>query len=286
MKRTPVEPDKKDEDKDFEVGEYDEMGKACKGGGFKKGKDGKLFKMKKSEDLSTDDLQKSLDMLEAFANEHDSVTRKEVLLQKAQTGELSDEERDELFKALGGQTTDGGTETLANRIETTMAENENLQKSLDVSDFLSEQHSELVKSLGMLADHQEQSDQRQHEFNLLLAKAVTDVGNLVKSMAESLDGALAKPAAQPKSRGVNAPAAQPMVKSFAGADPSSERMSKSAIMAGLEEIYRERLDKSGSSQLENGVDLLTEISKFESSGMLHPSVDEMVRARITQRQAH
>lgn len=261
--------DKKDDD---ENDEKDEKGK-------KKGEDSEKS-CKKSDDLTTDDLEKSLDQLEAFASENDHESRKDVLLEKAKSGDLSDDEREELFKSLGGEVRDDDEPTLSETIEKSMEGNETLQKALDVSDFLAEQHNELCKSLGALADHQQQSDQRQHEFNLLLAKAVTDVGNLVKSVSESVETMAGEPVA-PKSRGVNAPAPKVLNKSFANEESGEERLSKSQIMAGLNGLFEEVIEKSGQSRI-GSVDLLQEISKFESTGMLHPNVEQAVRARLAK----
>jgi len=236
-----------------------------------------------NEDLTAEDLQKSLDQLQEFADEGDETSRKDLLLEKARQGLLDEDEREELFKALGGNSHGAPDATLASDIESNMAGNETLQKALDVSDFLAEQHGELVKSLGALADHQQQSDHRQHQFNLLLAKAVTDVGNLVKSMSDSVESIAGAPAA-PRSRGANAPKPKVLNKSFAADPPSEEQLSKSEMMGGLQSLFEEVVEKSGNSRVGN-VDLLHEISKFESTGMMNPGVEKTVRTRL-MRQAH
>lgn len=286
--RASEEPLRKGEDGEMKYDddkEYDKDGNEAEGGGFRKAS-GKLCKMEKSEDLTQDDLEKSLDRLTQFAEEGDRVSRKDALLHKAATEELEKSEREELFELLGGEATQGDEPSLGEEIVKSMDENETLQKALDVSDFLQEQHGELCKSLQTLADHQEESDKRQHEFNLVLAKAVADVGNLVKSMAEKMGTELAQPARAPKSRGVNAPA--PLNKSFAGAAPEGEELTKSDMMKGLETLMQETMEKSGGeSRLDNGVDLLMEISKFEQTGFIHPQVEEIVKSRImSQRAAH
>ena len=284
MRRTPVPQEvlAKGGDNDWDdEKEYDDEGKEKEGGGFGM-KKGQLCK--KSEDLSEDDLQKSLDRLETYAQDGDTVSRKDSLLSKASSEELSKGEREELFELLGGEATTGDDPSLGETIAKSMGDNETLQQALDVSDFLQEQHNELCKSLTTLADYQEESDKRQHEFNIVLAKAVADVGGLVKAMAEKVGAIAAQPARAPKSKGVNAP----LQKSFAGAVPGVERLTKSDIMRGLEGLMHETMEKSnGETRLENGVDILTEISKFEQTGFLHPSVEETVRSRVlAQRAAH
>ena len=58
------------------------------------------------------------------------------------------------------------------------------------------------KALAEVADRLEKSDQRQHEFNLVQARAIVQMGSLVKAMSERLGVIESQPARQPKSRGV------------------------------------------------------------------------------------
>ena len=100
MKRNSVPEDAGDKGNDEK--EYDDAGKETKGGGYRMEK-GKLCKMKKSQDLSGDDLQKSLDKLTDFVEANDSVSRKDTLLAKAVKEDLEKSERDELHTLLGGE---------------------------------------------------------------------------------------------------------------------------------------------------------------------------------------
>ena len=164
MKRNPKDdPElRKDEDeKDEAEGGEDEDEEMEK----------KIKKAKKSVDLSENDLQQSLDKLVTLAGD-DADSRKQVLLSKAQEAELSKAEQAELFNLLGGQ--EEKDETLGEEITKGLEENDTLQKALDVSDYLQEQHTELVKSLQAMGDALAKSDNRQHEFNLVLAKAMPD----------------------------------------------------------------------------------------------------------------
>ena len=263
--------------------EYNEGGKMEKGGGYRKGEDGKLYKtgMAKS-DLTPDDLQKSLDRLSAFATEDDGVTRKEELLAKAQQTDLDDEERDELFKALGGS---APAQPEPAGITSGFVENETLREALDVSDFLAETQSELVKSLEILGTQAGERDQRQHQYNLLTARVLTNIGGLVKSMHEAVVSLGGEVVQAPRSKGANAPAT--LEKSFGGEPPAGDQLSRSDMAEGLQSLYRDRMEKSSTSKLDNGIDLLVEVSKFESSGMMHPLVEDLVKSHInTQRQAH
>ena len=134
---------------------------------------------KKSVEITEDDLMKSVEQLEAFAKADDPISRKNELLEKAQKEDLTDSEKDELFKALGKEEEEVVEEESVTK---SFEDNEDMQKSLDVSDYLSDLHTGLVKALGTFEAKQTASDARQHEFNILLAKSVAQVGKLMKSL--------------------------------------------------------------------------------------------------------
>lgn len=249
--------------------EYDKDGNEMEGGGFAM-KGGKLCKMEKS--LSSEDLEKSLDRLGEFAESNDAVARKNVLLQKAMEGDLEKSEREELFGLMGGASEESG-ESHSETITKSMGENETLQKALDVSDYLREQHDELCKSLGHLADYQEQSESRQHEFNLVLAKAVSDTGKLVKAMSTKLGIIASQPAREPKSRGT-----QPLQKSFAGQNPESDQLSKGMVLDALDALHQESLEKGMDGRTNGGESILNAIAKYEHSNMLSKSMLTEVQA--------
>lgn len=244
--------------------EYDKDGNEMEGGGYIM-KGGKLCKMEKS--LSAEDLEKSLDKLGEFAQSNDGESRKNVLLQKAMTDELEKSEREELFGLMGGAAEEP-QESHADTINKSMSENETLQKALDVSDYLREQHEELCKSLGQLADYQEQSEARQHEFNLILAKAVSDTGQLVKAMSSKLGIIASQPARPPKSR----PQSEPLQKSFGGQAPEGEQLSKSIVLDTLDAMHQESLEKGMDGRTSGGENILNAIAKYENSNMLSKSM--------------
>ena len=237
---------------------------------------------KKSMDLSGEDLEKSLGRLGEFAQSNDAETRKNALLQKAMEGELEKSERDELFGLMGGSSFEGGGDSHAETITKSMDDNDTLQKALDVSDYLREQHEELCKSLGQLAEYQEQAESRQHEFNLILAKAVSDTGTLVKAMSERLGVIAAQPARAPKSRGV--PQSQPLQKSFAGQAPDGEQLSKSMVLDTLDSMHVESMEKGMDGRTPAGESILNAIAKYENTNMLSKSMLAEVKAH-RQRQA-
>ncbi|UCG53366.1 MAG: hypothetical protein JSW58_07385 [Candidatus Latescibacterota bacterium] len=229
---------------------------------------------KKSDDLDEDDLQKSLDKLQDLANEGDTGSRKEYLLSKAQVESLSKSEQTELFGILGGS--EGAPESsLADEVVRGYEENPEMQKAMDVSDFIDEQATELNKSMRILADHVEQSDNRQHEFNLVLARAVAETGKMVKSMCNRLGVIEEQPARAPKSRGV-----RPMEKSFANSAPASEQLSKSQILDEMETMISESVSKGLAGASDEGVDLVTAASKYEQFNQIQPSLLKAVQERI------
>lgn len=231
---------------------------------------------KKSVDLTGEDLEKSLQKLTEIVQASDTTTRKDTLLSKAQAGEeLSKSERSELFGLLGGQA-QPQEKTLSEDLTKGLTQNGAMQEALDVSNYLTEQHAELCKSLGALGEHVEKSDARQHEFNLVLAKAVADVGNLVKSVAETVGAIAGQPARAPKSVGVAG--GKVLAKSFAGAQSAEGQMSKSEILDTLDTMMEKSLAAGHGGRSAQGEDLLMAISKYEQTSALSPSLLAEVRA--------
>lgn len=239
---------------------------------------------KKSEDLTKDDLEKSLGQLEQYVADADKPTRKAQLLGKAQGGELSKAEREELFQILGG--TEEQKSTLGTELTKGLEDNDTLAKALDVSDYLQEQHSELCKSLQSLGEHVEKSDSRQHEFNLLLARAVSDIGALTKSMAEAFETFGAQPARAPKSKGVNTSAAQPLEKSFGGQEAGAE-FSKAEMLDAMQDLLEKSVNEGKGGVVEGVGDMGVAISKFEQFRVMSPDCHKAVEAHLkTNRTAH
>lgn len=261
--------------------EMDQEGQPGEGGEGEEGEDmAKKCGAKKSEDLTEDDLQKSIDQLQKLTEDQVS-SRKQQLLEKAQSGsDLSKAERDELFELLGKS--EQPKESLGSSVVKSLSENDTLQKALDVSDFLQEQHNELVKSLTTLADHIEKSDSRQHEFNLVLARAVAGIGQLTKSLGERVGAVESQPARLPKSRGISG--AQPLEKSFAGspATPSGQ-LSKGEVLDELETMVQESMQKSLGGMTEDGVDLVTASSKYEQFNLISQGLLDQVQKRVQER---
>lgn len=229
----------------------------------------------KSTDLTEDDLEKSLSRLQRLVDADDPVSRKQFLLEKAQQETLEKSEQTELFELLGNASADG--DYFESEVVKGLEENDTLQKALDVSDFLQEQHAELVKSLGTLAGYLEKSDSRQHEFNLILAKAVADEGRLIKGIAERLSVIEDQPARGPKSRGVTA---SPLEKSFAGVSaPGMDQLGKSEALDGLVGLLEENMAKGGGGFTEDGVNIAEAVTKCEMFGTVDPRLVAQIKAK-------
>jgi hypothetical protein len=213
--------------------------------------------------------------LQALVDADDPTSRKQFLLEKAQQETLEKSEQKELFDLLGQG--EAEKEDFSADVVKGLEENDTLQKALDVSDFLQEQHAELVKSLGMLAEYQEKSDTRQHAFNLILAKAVADEGRLIKSIAERISVIEDQPAHAPKSRGVNAP--RTLEKSFAGTRPPVDQLGKSETLDVLMGMLEDSMQKGGGGVTDDGIDLSKAITKCELFGTVEPRLAAKIREK-------
>jgi hypothetical protein len=246
--------DKEKKDMEYEEKEGEEEEKSC---------------AKKSDDLTEDDLEKSLSKLEEYVEKGDVPTRKQVLLEKAQKEELTKSEQAEIFQILGGGEV-APSETLVDEVSKAMEPTEDLQKALDVSDFLSETHEEAKNINKLLADRIEKSGNRQNEFNLILAKSVALIGKLAKSMDTRLADIEMQPVRKPKSQ------ARPLNKSFANTTPASETLSKSDILNTMTDMV-EKSCNAGQQGMVNNIDMVKAAAKYEQLNQINPAVLEMVK---------
>ena len=237
---------------------------------------------KARKSLTPGDLQKSLDKLSAFAESGDAPSRKERLLSKATSETLSKSEQEELFELLGGVS--AVADEPGEAIVKSMGENDNLQKALDVSEYLQEQHTELVKSLRNVGEEIQKSDNRRHEFNLVMAKAIRDIGLMVKSMSEDMGVIGAKPARAPKSMGLTR-GTQVLQKSFAG-NEEGEAMNKSQVLDGLDGLMEESMAKGMSGATEHGEDIALATSKYEQTHMISKPMLAAVKGFYQRKTGH
>lgn len=232
-----------------------------------------------AEEIDKDDLEKSLGELEEMASDGDTDARKDVLLEKAKGSDgLTKAETDELYDILGGEPKE--EVPLADGISKGLKDNEGVTQALDVSEYLQEQHTELCKSLDGLSEHVEKGDNRQHQFNLILAKAVSETGRLVKSVADRIGVVEAQPARAPKAKRTPADPAQ---KGFGGQPPEGEELTKTNVLDALEEMIVKSVNAGNGGHMGGGIDLSVEAAKFEASGMLNPSVVREVKLHIAEK---
>lgn len=247
------------------------------------GSDEKGGKTKKSMSatVSEEDLTKTLDEIEDLYKAEDPVERKNQLLQKAQEGDLTADENEELLKALrGGDQMVDDDPSISDQLTKSFGENEGLQKALDVSEYLDEQHGELVKSLSTLGEIVEQDGRRQHSFNLVLAKAIHQIGTLQKGISERLGVIERQPVRPPKSQGVRVPQSQgALAKSFATADGGApaaegEQMSRNEILDTLCDM----MEKSETAPC--GESVMHATAKYEQTGQMSKSlIDDVIAFR-------
>ena len=148
-----------------------------------------------------------------------------------------------------------------------------------------QRHDALVKALGSVGDHIEQSDKRQHEHSLMQSAAIVEMGNLVKSLGVRLGVIENQPARGPKTKGVE----QPLAKSFQSGDGapggSEGDLSKSDISEALDGLMIESMEGNRNGLTKGGEDILVEISKFEQMSKLSPSMFNEVKGFISRRGA-
>lgn len=223
--------------------------------------------MSKKSGLAPDDLEKGLKTLEEVAATPRNPRTAE-LFAKAQGGTITSEERDELVKSLA-------TGNLSSKATEALEASDTIKKSLDVSDFLKENHRGLVAGLTVLADTIEKSDANEHQFRVALAKSVIQIGEqvmeqgqLVKSLVERLDKTPARP---PKS--VTPP--QPLQKSFAGVT-DGDTLSKSQIVDAMSDMIEK------GNRMVAGEDMLHAATKYEATALISPEMLTAVREHITK----
>lgn len=226
--------------------------------------DGQVKDDEQEKSLSNDDLIKSLDKLVKGAKAGNPTARKDELLHKALGGPLSQTELGELNTILGGGNAQAG---LAADVTKSLdgKQNDNIAKALDVSEYLDELHGGLVKSLATLSTAVEKSDAKQGEFNLLLAKAICDVGRVVKGVSERLGVIESQPARGPKSQQRPTGPGRAIEKSFSG---EPEQMSRAQLGDALETLLHKSFAEGRSGIAQCGEDLTSAISKAEQSGFV------------------
>lgn len=220
--------------------------------------------------LTEDELKKSLDALESIANDQGQGTRKQALLKKALESQLSTEENTELMGLMGQK------ETSLAKSASEDLDDDDIRKAIDVSPYLEKMHSGLEKSLEKLSTYIEKDSIRQHEFNVVMAKAVVTSGKLNLELKKALDEVLSRPVAPPKAAGLAG--AKPLVKSFGGT-AQTDQLSKSQVMFALRGMQEEAMQK-GDSVRSSAIN--HQIIKYENTPQvpLDPQLEAEIRQRV------
>jgi len=217
--------------------------------------------------MNKETLEKGLQALQEAAEEGNPSARRGELFQKAQDGEITAEEHEELLKSLGG------AGSIFADVDDNFSGNDPLQKSIDASDYLRESTDALVKSLHTICDRIEKSESKDQNFRIALAQTLTAQGDIIKSLCDAVDDMRGQTSRGPKSVGVNAVAkAAPLQKSFAGEAPTPYGMGREDILDAFEKAIH------SNEQMFAGEDLVKAATKYESSnniseGMLKALVD-------------
>lgn len=219
--------------------------------------------------LGEEELRKSLDKLETYANSS-PISRKEVLLEKAKTEELSADEQNELLKSLGVQTQQA---TMAEEIAKSLdpAENTDLGDSFDATGYMAELHKSFQEYALELAERVEKSQSQQNELSLVLCKGISDIGKVVLGQArliKSLEAQVASFGRAPvqQRRTVTHPQ-QVMQKGFVGQQPGGEQLAKSQILDALEQMHKASAQGQygqGKGYARCGEDLNVAITKYDT----------------------
>lgn len=224
--------------------------------------------------LTEMDLEKGIAALNAVANQNNVVARRTELLNKANDGSATTEEREELIKSLHGN-------DLADKATAGIRTSEPIQKSVDVSDFLKDITAGVQQGLEVVAEQIQKSQLDESGFRVALATTLAAMHDVVKTQGEmlkSLTGAVDANANQaargPKSRGLGASAAaQPIAKSFGGAAGAPVANGREQMQLTDNQIFdaMEGMIKSGRTNV-NGEDLTKAVIKLESLRQITPAV--------------
>lgn len=259
-------------------------------------------KARKSEvsSMSSDDLMKAMDVLEATAEglSGQEPDRRAELAAKASDGTISKAERDELIGLLGGTVEQEAQdeEDFGKSFSEVFASDEQLAQDYEVAPFI-ERHSQLVaESLDGLKDALVKglqdtivkSQTEQQVFNRALAKSfrgigqvVAEQGDLIKSLHQqntALSERLGIVEQTPNVRKSRVGSSQPLRKSFAGGEPAAGGMNEEQITEGLNRLMMKSRDNNWIAPCGEPIDravTLYETERKITRGMLGDVAKEM-----------
>jgi hypothetical protein len=163
------------------------------------------------------------------------------------------------------------------------ASNETLEKSIEVSDYLKAHHGGTVEALDVLSDAIEKSQAKNDEFQLVLAKAIVQVGRSLEDLQKSIDAWGSQPAGRPRAAQTARQAAtqtqtRPLEKSMGGVGGSQEgRLDRTQVMNVLEAMHQDSISKGMGGSAPCGEDLSQAITKYEQfNKMSRPLYNDVV----------
>lgn len=241
----------------------------------------------KSLRVTEEELAKSLDSIQSYIAKS-AGSRRQDLLSKAAAGTATDDETAELAGLLTGSSGTLGDEVVKGLDP---AEDEELAKSLDVSDYLERLHDGLVTYCRDLGNEFAKSRDSTDQGLLVLAKGLLHVGKAMQELSKSQTSQIAElrgavdhmsrvPARAPKALS----GAQAIEKSHAGHAPAGDTLSKSQVLDLLEEMHKSSLDAGRNGKALCGEDLNLATSKWEQLQQISPALQrELTQFYAAQR---
>ena len=139
-----------------------------------------------------------------------------------------------------------------------------------------------MKSLRRVGDEIQKSDHRRHEFNLVLANAVKEIGEMVKSLSSTVSVMAGQPAHAPKSLGIRTRPGQVLQKSFANQPAQGESLTKSQVLDALDGLMQESLSKGMSGSIANGEDIALAVAKYEQTNLISRPMLDAVKGYLNR----
>lgn len=215
----------------------------------------------KNTNVTESDLEKALAALEKEVSSSGS-GRKDDLLQKALTGEISDEENAELRSLLGSEEDHELGKAVTSGLDT-----DAIRKSVQVSEFLGDFRDGTAYGLSAIAEAIEKSDARQHQFNVVLGRSLRALGDLAKSLDARMEALEATPVAGPRALAPTGPSAKPgaVEKSMrAGAEANQgPQYTRQDVVKGLTEMMAVSMKEGRNGHAKCGEDIQKAVARYE-----------------------
>lgn len=238
-----------------------------------------LKKQAKKGGLTPANLNKSIEALARFAQKADPQARKKELMRRAYMGKsLSQAEKAELMQHLN-KSAPHGKAAPSRTLSKGLNGNRAIQQSIDVSEYLAQQHQELCKALNSVEQRLNAMAEQSTEFQLLLAKAVAQTGQGVSRLNKSVGQVQSAPVRGPKSLGVTG-RSRPLQKS--GLSGDGQAITKGQASDALDALLQKSRVTGRYGKSDSGADLLKAAMHFESSGQLLPEVQPDVRRYLRE----